>query len=261
MFRKALFLGLLLSSLIVGQNDTLGLNTGYLSFSTTNFDLKPVNASQILVSLKPSGSPFDFSPFDVLAQRAADGNYHVGDVNLRWRTSNGAEWYNASTADARAVVTALSSTNEAMLAQADLAPTIEQDAPFQITREWIDLDGDLGLLFTIINTANSTMELGTLGFPSESNNIFTNRNAASVEANCFLQDPYIGLGAGYVQVTPIDGVGQALVITGLSRTNFEAWRFLPEIRARAWHIKASRLRATTSGRLIHLLGPRTSGPT
>jgi len=34
----------------------------------------------------------------------------------------------------------------------------------------------------------------------EWNNIFTGRTAADVNQNCSLFDPYIGLGAGYVQV-------------------------------------------------------------
>ena len=68
----------------------------------------------------------------------------------------------------------------------------------------------------------------SLGFPIEFNNIFSNRTALQTEQTCSLQDPYIGLGAGYVQVTPLQGTGPALVVTGLNGTDFEAWRFLPE---------------------------------
>lgn len=72
------------------------------------------------------------------------------------------------------------------------------------------------------------MEIGSLGFPLEFNSIFTGRTAEDIQAKCSLQDPYIGLDAGYVQVTPISGVGPALIITPIGNTPFQAWRNLDE---------------------------------
>ncbi|KAF2100113.1 hypothetical protein NA57DRAFT_75615 [Rhizodiscina lignyota] len=201
---------LLVRSLVFCQsNDTLGLSNGYSTYTTTNWNIKLVKDSQTLASLKPSGSnTFDFSPFDVLGNQGSNS------------------WTDGNTASNRAPVRR--GSNGSALATSDLGPTLPGLADLDIIRQWIDIDGDLGLLYTITNTANGTVELGSLGFPIEFNNIFTGRPAADVEANCSLQDPYIGLDAGYIQVTPVDGTGSALVVTPLKESKFEAWRFLNE---------------------------------
>ena len=213
---------------VVYAQDTLGLKDGYLNFSTSNFNVKLVKDSQTLASLQPKGSTFDFSPFDYLSQRANNGNYHVGDLTLRYRQTGTSAWTDANTATARSPVTALSSLPSGVLAASNIGSTIKQTLPVNITRQWMDMNGDLALSFTLTNTLSQSLEIGSLGFPIEFNSIFTNRMAADIEAKCSLQDPYIGLGAGYVQVTPVQGTGSALVVSGLNSSNFEAWRFLPE---------------------------------
>lgn len=208
-------------------NDTLGLADGYLSFTTQNWNIKLVKDSQTLASLKPSGdSSFDFSPFDVLSERAANGNYHLGDLTFRYRREGGSLWTDGDTAQSRSPVETV--TDSSGLAASNLAPTLPGLTDLNIVRQWSDVDGDLGVLYTITNTANASLEVGSLGFPIEFNNIFTGRTPEDVEANCSLQDPYIGLDAGYVQVTPLDGTSSVLVVTPLNDSKFEAWRFLNE---------------------------------
>ena len=222
--------GALLSSLlgIVYAQDTLGLKDGYLNISIANFNVKLVKDSQTLASLQPTDSTFDFSPFDYLSQRAANGNYHIGDLTFHYRLDGASSWTDGNTASARASVTALKSMPPGVLAASNLAPTFNQTVPVSITRQWMDMDGDLALSFTLTNMLNQTLEIGSLGFPIEFNSIFTNRPATDVEIKCSLQDPYIGLDAGYVQVTPVQGTGPALVVSGLNSSSFEAWRFLSE---------------------------------
>ena len=88
-------------------------------------------------------------------------------------------------------------------------------------------------------------------FFQEWNNIFTSRTAADVNQNCSLFDPYIGLDAGYVQVsvysklrplwlnafckvTPLIGTAPSLVITPANNlSSFEGWRFLTEDTSQA----------------------------
>ena len=200
----------------------------YLSFNTTNFKVKLSNDSQTLASLQPSDSTFDFSPFDVLSQRSGNGNYHVGDLTLRYRTGSSGTWISANTATTRKAVTAGKAENASVKATASLAPTLPGLTALNISREWQDLNGDLALVYTITNTQTSAIEIGSLGFPIEFNSIFTNRDAATIRAKCSLTDPYIGLGAGYAQVTPLGGSGPALVVTPLVGSSFEAWRFLQE---------------------------------
>ena len=224
MKRLLLFLGLAVAQ------DTLGLSGGYTTLTTTNFAAQIVKNAQVLASLKPTGNSFDYSPNDVLSSRAANKQNHLGDITLRYRTVGGSTWTSASSADARAAVTA-GTTGSNILASSNLKPTLPNGIPLDVTRSWTNVNGDLGLSFTIKNTGTSSIEIGALGFPIEFNSIFTNRNADQIQAKCSLIDPYIGNGAGYVQVTPVNGNNPALVVTGLNGTNFEGWRFLPETSA------------------------------
>jgi hypothetical protein len=90
------------------------------------------------------------------------------------------------------------------------------------------LSGDLGLQFTIANSGSSAIEIGSLGFPAEFNNIFTNRQAIDISRLCSLSDPYIGMHAGQIRVAPPSGDGPALVVTPLGDTPMEAYRNLEE---------------------------------
>lgn len=209
------------------QNDTLGLSGGYTSLSTANFDIKLVKNSQILASLKPAGDSFDFLPFDDIAYRAANGQYHNGDITYRYQQSGTTQWLSGDSSSTRNRVKSVRTDG---LAAADLTPTLPADTPIRVIRKWFDVDGDLGLSFTLTNTGDQSLELGSLGFPTEFNSIFTNRTAEEMAAKCSLTDPYIGMDAGYLQVTPTSGTGAALVVTPLNNTStpLEAWRNLDE---------------------------------
>ncbi|KAJ5107431.1 hypothetical protein N7456_004106 [Penicillium angulare] len=211
-----------------GQDDSLGLSNGYLNFSTSNFDLKLVKDSQVLASLKPAGDTFDFLPFDYISYRAENGQYHNGDITYRYRLSGSAKWLSADSSQARKGVGGVKSD---ALAAANLSATLPADSPIQVTREWLDFDGDLGLKFTLTNKGSKSLEIGSLGFPTEFNSIFTNRTAEEMAAKCSLTDPYIGLDAGYLQITPTSGTGAALIVTPLvnTSTGLEAWRNLNEL--------------------------------
>ncbi|EKG17342.1 Glycoside hydrolase family 43 [Macrophomina phaseolina MS6] len=199
------------------------------TFSTENFQGILAADSQVLRSLKPASLPsFDFSPADVFDSRNGNGNYHTGDLTFRYRTGTTGTWQNGNTAAERSP--AANATAGGALAAANLGPTLgDASGSLNVTRRWIDVDGDLGLEFTITNVAEARIEIGSLGLPIEFNNIFTARTAVETRDNCVLLDPYIGLHAGYVQATRLTGTGPNLVITPLNEaTKFEAWRFLPE---------------------------------
>lgn len=224
-----------LAPAIWAQNpaDDLGISEGYTSLSTANFDLELVTDAQVLVSLKASGGSFDFLPFGYITDRTGNGQYHWGDVTFRYRTVGSTAWISADSAAARKPVTILSSgsntTNETVLASSSLGPTLPSNSSaVEITREWLDVQGDLGLSFTVTNAANTSIQLGSLGFPVEFNNIFTNYTAEETQEFCSLFDPYIGMHAGYIRVAPISGNGAALVMTPLGDTPLEAYRNLDE---------------------------------
>ncbi|KAJ5160331.1 uncharacterized protein N7482_007335 [Penicillium canariense] len=218
---------LLFALVAKGQNDSLGLSRGYTSLSTASFDIKLVKDSQILASLKPTGDAYDFLPFDDITYRAANGQYHNGDITFRYRVPGSTEWRSADSSTARKQVMSVKSNG---LAAADLSPTLPADSPIRVVREWSDVDGDLGLAFTLTNTGTQSLEIGSLGFPTEFNSIFTSRTAEDMAANCSLTDPYIGMDAGYLQITPTSGTGAALIVTPLLNTStpLEAWRNLDE---------------------------------
>ncbi|KAL1654329.1 hypothetical protein SLS61_002929 [Didymella pomorum] len=218
---------ILTPALVKGQDD-LGLSNGYATFKAGSLKGEIVRSSQTLASLNSTGNDFDFLPSDRLAQLAFNGAHHLGDITLRYRTSSGGLWTSVDSASARKPVTALNVTSQGIVAAADLAPTLPDGIPVKVIREWLQYDHDFAVRFNITNNGNGTVELGSLGLPVSINNIFTDRSAEDTAAKCALADPYIGLDAGYVRVSHLEGTGNALVITPIGAAKFEAWRFLKE---------------------------------
>lgn len=206
---------------MVAAQDDVGLAQGYVELTTQNFDAQLVAESQVLASLKPAGSDFDFLPFDYISRRARNGQYHWGDVTFRYRTVGSTSWISGDSAAARQPVTKISNYS------ASLAPTIPT-GPLNFTRQWTEVDGDVALLFTVQNTGKSQVEIGSLGFPAEFNSIFTDRNATDMQSVCSLSDPYVGMYAGQIRVAPTKGTGAALVVTPIGDTPLEAYRNLDE---------------------------------
>lgn len=199
------------------------------SFTTSNWQGQFATGSGVLQSLKPAtDTSFDFSPSDYFSLRNGVGNYHTGDITLRWRTQGQAEWNNVDTSAQRDTSPQTTTGNGSSLLQSifdDVYPNI----PISISREWTTQDGDLVLQATVKSKNASTVELGAFGFPIEFNNIFTNRTADETTAKCVLVDPYIGLDAGYLQVTRLTGTGPNMIITPHGNASkFEAYRFLNE---------------------------------
>ncbi|KAJ4987340.1 hypothetical protein SVAN01_07210 [Stagonosporopsis vannaccii] len=227
------FFNIVLSLLVLGianvkGQDDLGLSNGYTTFDAGSLKGDIVKSSQTLASLNSTGNEFDFLPSDRLAQLAFNGAHHLGDITLRYRTPGGGAWTSVDSASARKPVIALNGTGQNVIAAADLTPTLSSKLPLTITREWLQYEGDLAVRFNITNNGNVSVELGSLGLPVSINNIFTGRTAEETQDKCALADPYIGLDAGYVRVSHLEGTGNALVITPFGSTKFEAWRFLRE---------------------------------
>lgn len=195
-------------------------------FSTDHFTGILDNVG-VLRSLKPKGQSFDFAPSDVFDKRNGNGNYHTGDLTLRYRVGDSTSWSDGDTASNRTKITHQSPDNTILSSQLD--DTIQGiDGDLSIKRSWFQYDGDLALNFTLTNVNSDEIEVGSLGFPIEFNNIFTGRSAVDTREKCVLVDPFIGRDAGYVQVTRLLGVGPHLVVTPLGDTKLEAWRFLHE---------------------------------
>ncbi|KAL5530576.1 hypothetical protein ACEPAF_6834 [Sanghuangporus sanghuang] len=231
MFIPLAFWILFLVSGAYSASHTLGLSDGITTFQTPAFSFQIVNDSQTAYSIRPGGlsGSFDFLPYDVMTKRDSDGQYHLGDITFRARIvgSSSAQWINGDSARARQKVIALP-TSGSTLAAADLSPTLPSSFPLNITRRWNLNDSHLQLLFDVSNTQSSAVELGGLGAPLEFNNIFTDRSTDDTNNNCSFFDPYIGLDAGYVQVTPLLGTLPPLIVTPVGKSPLEGWRFLQE---------------------------------
>ncbi|KAF1951144.1 hypothetical protein CC80DRAFT_539054 [Byssothecium circinans] len=226
---RNVFLAALISlQRFVDAQDDLGVAQGYTNFNTNAFNGQLVKASQTIASLRSASSNFDFLPLDVISQLAANGMHHTGDITIRYRNAGTTTWTSIDSSTSRRAVTALTGLGSGVIAAADLAPTLGSNLPLKITREWITQGNDVALRFNITNTASNSVELGSLGLPLSINNIFSDRTAVDTQAKCSLADPYIGLQAGYVRVSPLKGTGNALVVVPFASTRFEAWRFLPE---------------------------------
>ena len=114
------------------------------------------------------------------------------------------------------------------LATADLSQLCRRIVRCKITRSWRLLDGKLVLHFEIKNRSNGPIEIGALGIPLVFNNMITGRSLQQAHEICSFFDPYIGLDAGYLQVTRLSGHGPALVVVPEGKTPFEAYRLLNE---------------------------------
>ena len=199
------------------------LQGGTIELHTPEFDLVLVRSSRTAAALKPNSAPeFDFTPGDLLVARSQNGYFHLGDITLRLRAGQSGAWKNYSTATNRTPVTALPTSSDT-LAAADLAPSLPADIPLQVIRTWAIQDGKLVLRFTLKNRSSDAIQIGALGIPMVFNNVLNDRSLEEAHAKCSFYDPYIGEGAGYLQVTRLSGHGPALVVVPDGDTRFEAY--------------------------------------
>jgi Family of unknown function (DUF5695) len=232
---------------------TLGLEGGTLDFDTPDFTLKLVRDSQTMAALEPKGArgidaatPFDFTPADQLSARQGNRFNHLGDITLRLRQAGwqGGSWVDLASSNARQPVTQADGyrapQGSRLLAASDLTPTLAE-APIEIVRSWlVDGSNHLVLHFDLRNPSNAPVTIGGLGFPVVFNNMIqnfvTNRARTLPQAHeiCSFFDPYMGLDAGYLQVTRLSGSGPALVVVPESGTTtpFEAFRPLDDASRR-----------------------------
>jgi hypothetical protein len=225
---------LLVSAPVLGQENTywkkieakpvtLDLSKGYLTVNTPAFKLKLVKSSQTVAGLESIAEKgFDYTPGELLGKRNRDGLYHLGDLNLRFRTDGSAEWQKISTATNRGEVSAIA-PGGTILAAADLAGTLPKDIPFTIKRYWELINGELVLHFNIKNKSSTTVEIGALGMPVIFNNVMQDKTLEQAHAHNVFYDPYIGKDAGYLQVTRLTGKGPVLLVAPYGKTPFEAY--------------------------------------
>jgi len=209
---------------IVAKPVTLDLDKGSIAFNTPAFQLKLVKSSQTVAGLLPnSDKGFDFTPAEILDKRNREGLYHLGDLNLSYRTAPAGIWKKVSTAAKRAEVTAILPSGN-VLAAANLAGTLPNDIPLDIIRYWEVVNEELILRFTIKNKSKVPVEIGALGMPVIFNNVMQDKTLEQAHAHNVFYDPYIGADAGYLQVTRLTGKGPVLLVLPYGSSSFEAYR-------------------------------------
>lgn len=194
----------------------------------------PASAQRVELTLDPASGTarsitadgFDFAPSDRHAKRAGDGFFHTGDLRYAVPGADGA-WRWFSTAARRTEGRGLPLADGEIAAE-DISASAGPDAPLRIVRRWSRDGDDLVLRWELTNPTDAPIELGGLGLPLSFNNLLTDRTLAEVHTTCSFADPYVGLDAGYVQVTRLQGAGPALVVMPEGRTPFAAWQTLSE---------------------------------
>lgn len=208
---------------IKAKKSTLEIEKGFINLNTKSFELKLLKSSQTVASLSPtSDKNFDFTPGERLTIRDKDGLYHLGDINLRIKATDGS-WKNYSTAAKRAAITALNVSGN-VLAAADLSNTLPADIPLTIKRFYEEKEGNLIIRFEITNKSNAALEIGALGVPMIFNNILEGKTLDETHLHNVFFDPYIGKDAGYLEVKRLSGHGPALLLLPENNMPFEAYR-------------------------------------
>jgi hypothetical protein len=191
-------------------------------FETPDFLIRLQSTSQTLVALAPKGQGgFDFAPSGRFTQRLGDGNYRLGDIDLRIRPVGADAWQDYSSAFKRAPVKALKV--KGVLASADITPSLN-GIPLKVSRTWRLDKGQLALSFTLSNPGKDAIEIGGLGLPMIFDNIITNRTLDEAHEQASFYDPYVGRDAGYLQVTRLNGHGPALLVLPEKNTPFELYK-------------------------------------
>lgn len=211
------------------RQPTLGLERGFLDYSTPSVNLQLVKSSQTVSAFSPTDDPkFDFTPSNRLSVRNADGFYHLGDINLRLRQVGSGDWTSWSSAEKRQAVEPVDSADPSVLAAANLTNTFPAGFPLEIIRCWQQKDNHLLLRFSLKNKTDKPLEIGALGIPMIFNNVLTDKDLEAAHAENVFYDPYIGMDAGYLQVVRLNGKGPVLLVVPEGTTPFEAWRPLPD---------------------------------
>ncbi len=146
------------------------LNGGKITLRSSSLMVDILKYSGTVARLSPvSDANVDYTPGDRLKERSADTFYHLGDLDLRFRTAGSPGWTDVSTAFHREQATVLKS--EANLFTEDVSSSIPSSTPLKLVRTWAVENGDLVLRFTVTNRGSVPLEIGGAGISMVFNNI------------------------------------------------------------------------------------------
>lgn len=162
--------------------------------------------------------------------RTGPGHQHLLDLSFRViepAAPGNSTLFSTAHADGRVQLPAIHAAGE--LAAVDLTPSLPA-SPLTVERHYTEdkANGDLIVSYTVKNRQDRNVEVGSLGISMVFDQLFSGRSLAQVAADCSFTDPYIGGGAGYVQVVSTTGTGPVLLVLPELGGGFEAWRLLEE---------------------------------
>jgi len=208
------------------------LDGGSTTLRSSVLSVDILKYSGTVARLSPAAdSSLDYTPGDRLKERSADTFYHLGDLDLRFRPAGSPTWTDVSTAFHREQAVVLHS-DETDFAT-DVTSSLPSGTPLKLVRTWTVDKGDLVLRFTVTNSGSAPLEVGGFGISMVFNNIMNGLTLDQSYKTCSFYDPYIGEGAGYVQVVRLNGLGPVLLVVPDGRTDFEAWKPILDRRDRA----------------------------
>lgn len=208
------------------------LDGGRVTLRTSSLSVDILKYSGTVARLSPLADPnLDYTPGDRLKERSADTFYHLGDLDVRYRTAGSSGWTDVSTAFHREEASILQSDEDHF--SADVTSSLSATAPLKLVRTWAVDKGDLVLRFTVTNKGSAPIEIGGAGISMVFNNIMNGLTLDQSYKTCSFYDPYIGEDAGYVQVVRLNGLGPALLVVPDGHTPFEEWKPILDRRDRA----------------------------
>ena len=208
------------------------LDGGRTTLRSSALSIEILKYSGTVARLSPAAdSSLDYTPGNRLKERSADTFYHLGDLDLRFRTPGSAAWTDVSTAFRREQAMVLHSDESDFTT--DVTSSLPSATPLKLVRTWTVDKGDLVLRFKITNSGSAPLEIGGVGISMVFNNIMNGLTLDQSYKTCSFYDPYIGKDAGYVQVVRLNGLGPVLLVVPDGRTAFEAWKPILDRRDRA----------------------------
>jgi len=208
------------------------LDGGRITLRSSSLSVDILKYSGTVARLPPAAdSNLDYTPGDRLKERSADTFYHLGDLDLRFRTAGSSDWTDVSTAFHREEANVLQSDEGHFTT--DVTSSLPSSTPLKLVRTWVVDKGDLVLRFTATNRGSTPVEVGGVGISMVFNNIMNGLTLDQSYRSCSFYDPYIGEDAGYVQVIRLNGLGPVLLVVPDGHTPFEEWKPILDHRDRA----------------------------
>ncbi|WP_115719520.1 DUF5695 domain-containing protein [Gallaecimonas mangrovi] len=202
----------------------LGLSQQALAqtLDTPHFTLELDDKAQTLISMQPKGAGgFDFLPAAHSRAHSGPGYYRLGDIDLRLRIAGKGAWQDYSSALTSHGVNVLSAKGK-VLAASDISADL-QGIPLKVERDWLVEKGALVLRFRLTNPTAQRIEIGGLGIPMVFDNVITGRTLDQAHEQASFTEPYMGMDAGYVQVTRLNGKGPTLLVVPEQQAPLENW--------------------------------------